>query len=429
MNKIANKSRYKERIVDSNIEKYLKLFGAICIEGPKWCGKTWTSSYHSNSEFLVGDPSGNFSNRMLAEMEPYTVLRGETPRLIDEWQEVPCLWDATRAYVDRTGEKGQIILTGSSTPKEKGIIHSGTGRIKSIRMNTMSLYESGDSTGLISLYDLCNGKFNSQILEETKLEHLAYLITRGGWPGNIDSSIDDCFEIANAYMDNVVKIDLKKLDSDIDYNEHKAKLILKSLARNESTTASNNNILNDICENDIESISKNTLVKYLSAFNRLFIINNQEPFSTNFRSLLRVKQMEKRHFSDPAMACAMLKLTPKKLMSDLNTFGFMFESLVERDLNIYAQAMNAKLYHYQDYSGNEIDAIIELEDGNWCAFEIKLGLNNAEAGAANLNKICNKIINEGGKAPLIKCVIYGVGNMSYQNADGVYIFPITALKN
>lgn len=429
MNKIANKSRYKERIVDSNIEKYLKLFGAICIEGPKWCGKTWTSSYHSNSEFLVGDPSGNFSNRMLAEMEPYTVLRGETPRLIDEWQEVPCLWDATRAYVDRTGEKGQIILTGSSTPKEKGIIHSGTGRIKSIRMNTMSLYESGDSTGLISLYDLCNGKFNSQILEETKLEHLAYLITRGGWPGNIDSSIDDCFEIANAYMDNVVKIDLKKLDSDIDYNEHKAKLILKSLARNESTTASNNNILNDICENDIESISKNTLVKYLSAFNRLFIINNQEPFSTNFRSSLRVKQMEKRHFSDPAMACAMLKLTPKKLMSDLNTFGFMFESLVERDLNIYAQAMNAKLYHYQDYSGNEIDAIIELEDGNWCAFEIKLGLNNAEAGAANLNKICNKIINEGGKAPLIKCVIYGVGNMSYQNADGVYIFPITALKN
>ena len=429
MNKIANKSRYKERIVDSNIEKYLKLFGAICIEGPKWCGKTWTSSYHSNSEFLVGDPSGNFSNRMLAEMEPYTVLRGETPRLIDEWQEVPCLWDATRAYVDRTGEKGQIILTGSSTPKEKGIIHSGTGRIKSIRMNTMSLYESGDSTGLISLYDLCNGKFNSQILEETKLEHLAYLITRGGWPGNIDSYIDDCFEIANAYMDNVVKIDLKKLDSDIDYNEHKAKLILKSLARNESTTASNNNILNDICENDIESISKNTLVKYLSAFNRLFIINNQEPFSTNFRSSLRVKQMEKRHFSDPAMACAMLKLTPKKLMSDLNTFGFMFESLVERDLNIYAQAMNAKLYHYQDYSGNEIDAIIELEDGNWCAFEIKLGLNNAEAGAANLNKICNKIINEGGKAPLIKCVIYGVGNMSYQNADGVYIFPITALKN
>lgn len=429
MNKIANKSRYKERIVDSNIEKYLKLFGAICIEGPKWCGKTWTSSYHSNSEFLVGDPSGNFSNRMLAEMEPYTVLRGETPRLIDEWQEVPCLWDATRAYVDSTGEKGQIILTGSSTPKEKGIIHSGTGRIKSIRMNTMSLYESGDSTGLISLYDLCNGKFNSQILEETKLEHLAYLITRGGWPGNIDSSIDDCFEIANAYMDNVVKIDLKKLDSDIDYNEHKAKLILKSLARNESTTASNNNILNDICENDIESISKNTLVKYLSAFNRLFIINNQEPFSTNFRSSLRVKQMEKRHFSDPAMACAMLKLTPKKLMSDLNTFGFMFESLVERDLNIYAQAMNAKLYHYQDYSGNEIDAIIELEDGNWCAFEIKLGLNNAEAGAANLNKICNKIINEGGKAPLIKCVIYGVGNMSYQNADGVYIFPITALKN
>ena len=429
MKKITNDSTYKARIVDELVKRDLRIFGAICIEGPKWCGKTWTSSHHANSEFLVGDPSGNFSNRMLAELEPYTVLKGDAPRLIDEWQEVPALWDATRAFVDKSGGKGQIILTGSSTPVNKGVLHSGTGRIKNIRMNTMSLYESGDSSGIISLKDLCENKFESKVLEETNLEKLAYLIVRGGWPGNIDVSVNDCDELALGYMENVAKTDLKQLDKDIDYNEHKAKLILKSLARNESTTVSNQSILNDIIENDNSSISKNTLSKYLDAFNRMFLFNNQEPFSSNIRSSLRVKQMEKRHFSDPAMACAMLKLTPKKMMNDLKTFGFMFEAMVERDLSIYAQAINAKLFHYQDYKNNEIDAVIELEDGNWCAIEIKLGLNKVEEGSNNLIKVCKDIVDNGGKEPIMKCVIYGVGNMAYKNADGVYIIPITALKN
>lgn len=429
MKKITNNFNYKPRLVDELVEKNLRIFGAICIEGPKWCGKTWTSSYHANSEFLVGDPSGNFSNRMLAELEPYTVLKGDTPRLIDEWQEVPALWDAARSFVDESGNKGQIILTGSSTPVNKGVLHSGTGRIKSIRMNTMSLYESGDSSGDISLKDLCENKFESKVLEETNLEKLAYLIVRGGWPGNINVDVNDCDELALGYMENVAKTDLKQLDKDIDYNEHKAKLILKSLARNESTTVSNQSILNDIIENDNSSISKNTLSKYLNAFNRMFLFNNQEPFSPNIRSSLRVKQMEKRHFSDPAMACAMLKLTPKKLMNDLNTFGFMFEAMVERDLSIYAQSLNAKLFHYQDYRNNELDAVIELEDGNWCAIEIKLGLNKVEEGSNNLIKVCKDIVDNGGKEPIMKCVIYGVGNMAYKNADGVYIIPITALKN
>lgn len=429
MKKIADKSNYKPRIVDELIEKDLRIFGAVCIEGPKWCGKTWTSSYHANSEFFVGDPNGNFSNRAIAELEPYTVLKGETPRLIDEWQEVPSLWDATRAFVDQNNKKGQIILTGSSTPMYKGVLHSGTGRIKSIRMNTMSLYESGDSSGTISLKDLFDNKFESKILEYTNLDKLAYLIVRGGWPGNITAKEDECDELALSYMDNVAKTDLKQLDKDIDYNEHKAKLILKSLARNESTTASNQSILKDIIENDSSSISKNTLIKYLNAFDRMFLFNNQEPFSPNIRSSLRVKQMEKRHFSDPAMACAMLKLTPKKLINDINTFGFMFEALVERDLAIYAQSMNAKLYHYQDYNNDEIDAVIELEDGNWCAIEIKLGLNKAEEAAKNLTRICQSIVANGGKEPIAKCIIYGVGNMAYKNSDGVYIVPITALKN
>lgn len=429
MAKTVDKSSYKVRLVDSLIEKDLRIFGAICIEGPKWCGKTWTSSYHANSEFLVGDPSGNFSNRTLAEIEPYKVLEGNTPRLIDEWQEVSSLWDASRAFVDRNNVKGQIILTGSSTPVHKGILHSGTGRIKNVRMNTMSLYESGDSTGDISLMDLCQNKFEAKIYEQTSLEHLAYLIVRGGWPGNTSTGYDECDELGLSYMENVTKTDLNQLDNDLDYNEHKAKLILKSLARNESTTISNQSILKDIIENDESSISKNTLSKYLDAFDRMFLFNNQEPFSPNIRSSLRVKQMEKRHFSDPAMACAMLRLTPKKMMNDLNTFGFMFEALVEHDLSIYTQAMNAKLFHYQDYKNNEIDAVIELDDGNWCAIEIKLGLNKAEEGAKNLVKVCKDIVDHGGKDPIMKCVIYGAGNMAYKNTDGVYILPITALKN
>lgn len=422
-------NKYRNRIVDNTIEKYLKLFGAICIEGPKWCGKTWTSRYHSNSEFLVGDPNGNFSNRSFAEMEPYSVLKGETPRLIDEWQEVPLLWDATRSFVDNNDEKSQIILTSSSTPQIKGILHSGTGRIKNIRMNTMSLYESGDSTGIISLKDLCEKKFQSMIVKGTNLEKLAYLISRGGWPGNIGVSIEDCNEIAIGYMENVIKTDLNKLGEDIDYNEHKTKLILKSLARNESTTVSNQSILNDIIENDNESISKNTLVKYLAALSRMFLLKNQDPFSVNIKSSLRIKQMEKRHFADPAIACAMLNLTPQKMLRDLNTMGFLFETLVERDLSIYAKAMNAKLFHYQDYKGNEIDAVIELNDGSWCAFEIKLGINKAEEASKNLCKVSGDIVKNGGNAPLIKCVIYGVGNKIYQNEDGVYIIPITSLKN
>lgn len=429
MGKIVNKLHYKARVVDSIIDRDLKIFGAVCIEGPKWCGKTWTSSYHANSEFLVGDPSGNFSNRTLAEIEPYTVLKGDTPRLIDEWQEVPSLWDAMRAFVDSSGKKGQIILTGSSTPALKGVLHSGVGRIKSIRMNTMSLYESGDSSGDISLKDLCENKFTPKIYEQTSLERLAYLIARGGWPGNLSVGPEECNELSLGYMENFIKNDLKRLGDGREYDEHKAKLILKSLARNESTTVSNQSILKDIEENDASSVSKNTLAKYLNAFERMFLLNNQEPFSTNLCSSLRVKQMEKRHFSDPAMACALLQLTPKKMMGDLNTFGFMFEALVERDLSIYAQAMGGKLFHYQDYKNNEIDAVIELDDGNWCAIEIKLGLAKAEEGSKNLVKVCSEIVANGGKEPVVKCVIYGAGNAAYKNADGVYILPITALKD
>jgi len=429
MDKIVNKSDYKKRIIDEVIEQHLKVSGAICIEGPKWCGKTWTSSYHSNSEFLIGDPKNGFSNRKLAELDPSLILQGDTPRMIDEWQEVPSIWDATRAEVDKRHKKGQIILTGSSTPKTKGILHSGTGRIVSLKMNTMSLYESGDSTGLISLKELCEGKLEPTMLEEVSLEKIAYLIVRGGWPENINVDSDNAHIMPRAYMNNIIKEDLNKLDDDIEYNQHKTTLLLKSLARNESTTVSDKKLLDDIIENDNESMSRNTIAKYLESLNRLFVLNNQMPFSTNIRSSLRVKQMEKRHFSDPAMACAMLNLTPQKLLNDLNTFGFLFEALVERDLEIYAQSFGGKLFHYQDYNSNEIDAVIELNDGEWCAFEIKLGANKIEEAAKNLTKVCDDIVKNGGKAPKIKCIICGLSNAAYKRPDGIFVVPLTSLKN
>ena len=426
---IKNKEQYKKRIIDETIETYLKISGAICIEGPKWCGKTWTSAFHSKSEFLVGDPYNAFSNRQLAELNPSLVLQGETPRLIDEWQEVPSLWDATRAEVDSRNKKGQIILTGSSTPKTKGILHSGAGRITRLRMNTMSLFESGDSTGAISLQDLCNGNLQDQMVEEASLSQLAYLIVRGGWPANIGSDIHTAHLMPKSYMTSVISTDLNKLDDGVEYSAHKAELLLRSLARNECTCVSDLSLLNDIGETENESLGRNTVTKYLESLNRLFLFNNQKPFSPSFRSSLRVKQMEKRHFSDPAMACALLNLTSTKLLQDLNTFGFLFESLVERDLDIYSQSFGGKLFHYQDYKNNEMDAVIELEDGEWCAFEIKLGAKRIEEGAKNLIKVSSEIAKSGGKPPKIQCVICGLSNAAYRRADGVYVVPIPALKN
>ena len=428
MSVITDKREYKRRVIDKTVERYLQVSGAICIEGPKWCGKTWTSAFHSNSEFLVGNPANNFSNRQLAELNPSMIFQGDTPRLIDEWQEVPSIWDATRAEVDYRHKKGQIILTGSSTPKTKGIMHSGAGRIVRLRMNTMSLYESGDSSGKVSLFDICNGNLTMQMIEEVSLERLAFYIVRGGWPENISVDEDKAHLMPRSYMQTVVEEDINNLDDEIEYNRHKVELLLRSLARNETTTVSDSSLLKDIIEQDNESMSRNTIAKYLQALSRLFIFNNQIPYSPNLRSSLRVKQAEKRHFSDPAMACALLSITPEQLLNDLNTFGFLFEALVERDLAVYAQSFGGKLFHYQDYKNNEIDAVIELENGDWCAFEIKLGAKKIDEGAENLVKVCSDIEQNGGKPPKVKCVICGLSNAAYVRPDGVFVVPITALK-
>lgn len=422
---------YKKRILDEKVEFYLKLFGAICIEGPKYCGKTWMGKYHAKSMILLHDDNTSSSTNLieLAKMSPNTILEGEKPRLIDEWQEATNLWDTIRMDVDEKGKKGQYILTGSSTPNRSGILHSGAGRFGKIKLRTMSLYESGDSNGFVSLKDLCDGKVINKLTGEVEIRNLAKLIIRGGWPGNIELSIDESVASIKEYINTIIDDDLNRLDG-INRDSHKVKLLLKSLARNESTTVSNKTLINDIKENDMEDIDKETVQFYLSAFNRLFLLDNDEPFSTNIRSSVRVKQSEKRHFSDPSIACSLLNIkSDDMLINDLNTFGFLFEALVERDLKIYADSFNAKCYHYQDYNDNEIDSIIELEDGRWCAFEIKLGAHQIEEAANKLVNIKNQIESENGKIPSVLCVICGLTNAAYQRPDGVYVVPITALKN
>ena len=428
MKKIAEPSKYKPRVIDSAVCRYLSTFGAVCIEGPKWCGKTWTSSFHSKSEFLIGDPANNFQNRALAEISPSIVLEGETPRLLDEWQEVPSIWDAVRYTVDGRAEKGQFILTGSSTPKRKGVLHSGAGRIGRLRMRTMSLYESGESSGTVSLEELCNGKITPAMTGEVSLRDLAYYTVRGGWPGNLNVAPENASLLPQSYLDAILDDDSQRIDGK-KYDVAKMRLLLRSLARNESTTAAKKKLLNDIREFDDEAIDMDTIATYLDVFNRLFLLDNQLPFSANIRSSVRVKQAEKRHFCDPALACALLKATPDKLIGDLETFGFLFEALVERDLKIYAESFGANLYHYQDYNNKEIDAVVELKDGKWCAFEIKLGANQIDKAATELVALRNDIEKNGGVAPSVLCVICGLSNAAYVRPDGVFVVPITALKN
>lgn len=426
MTKIIGENNYKPRVVDSTIERYLSTFGAVCIEGPKWCGKTWCASYHSNSEYLIGDPENNFQNRTLAELSPNLVLEGETPRLIDEWQETPPIWDAVRYCVDKRGKKGQFILTGSSTPKRKGVLHSGAGRIGKIRMRTMSLFESGDSSGQVSLNDLCHGRLSSAMTGEVELRKLAELVVRGGWPGNIDIPVANASLMPEAYLNAILDDDVHRVDG-IRYDTGKMMLLLRSLARNESTTATNKKLLSDI-RADGDSLDVETISKYLDVFSRLFLLDNQPPFDSNIRSSVRVKQAEKRHFCDPALAAALLKASPERLIGDLETFGFLFEALCERDLRIYADSFGAKLYHYQDYLNREIDAVIELDDGEWCAIEIKLGAKQIDAAAEKLVALRDWMIENDAKAPSVLCVICGLSNAAYQRPDGVFVVPITALK-
>ena len=421
-----NREGYKERLIDKKVDEYLKTFGAVVIEGPKWCGKTWTSLNHCESVCYIADPQGNFQNRTLAELSPDLVLDGESPRLIDEWQEVPALWDAVRFKVDESGKKGQFILTASATPNHKGILHSGTGRFGLLRMRTMSLYETGDSTGDVSLESLFEKKIESKTIKQPTLNELIYYCVRGGWPAAMKADDSAAMNMSKSYLDAVILDDMFKVDG-IKRDERKVRSLIHSLGRNESTIVSNATLNKDMKAYDEVQLDKNTISDYLSIFERLFLIEDQPAFSPSLRSSRRILKSPKRHFCDVSLAVAALSATAEMLYNDLETFGFLFEALCEHDLRIYAENIGATLYHFRDNAGHEADAVIELPDGRWGAFEIKLGANQIDKAAAELLQIKRIMTNEG-KAPDTLGVICGMTQAAYTRPDGVHVIPLTAMR-
>ena len=420
------KKEYINRLVDKKIEDYLSIFGAVSIEGPKWCGKTWASLNHANSVVFLDDEE----TRQKAELSLDLILNDKSPELIDEWNLIPKTWDAIRRKCDETTDKGNYILTCSTKltdneQKEK-IHHSGAGRIGKINMYTMSLYESGDSTGKASLQEMLNDTLKNQINEKVTLEQLANLIIRGGWPSNIKAEKDKVNIIPKSYIDAILD---KDMNDDKNRDKNKMLMLLKSLARNESTVASNSTLMKDIneLENNEERIeSRITVDDYLNVLNRLHIIENQNAYSENYRSPDRIGKSPKRHFTDPSLACACLDLTKDKLINDLKTFGFMFESMVERDLRIYIEYLNGKLYHFRDnVTGLEVDSILEFSDGEYAAVEIKLGFNQVEEAKKSLLNFYNNMV----KKPKFMCVVVGYTDVIAKDPEtGIYIVPVTALK-
>lgn len=421
-------NEYKKRVVDNQIEELLDSFGAILIVGPKWCGKTSTAEYHAKSIFYVGNPEGNFSNRELAKMNPSLVLEGDKPRLIDEWQDVPSLWDAVKFNVDRSKEFGSYILTGSATPKKKGVLHSGAGRIAKINMRTMSLYEMGFSTGDISLKDVCEGKMIKKMTGEVDLKKIIDYILIGGWPINVLKEDDKKVQVAKKYINAIFDEEIFSFDGK-KRNANKFGLFLKSIARNDNTMVSDNTICKDISENETSELSIDTIAEYFDIVKRLYLVENIEPYSTKIRSSVRVRISPKKRFVDPSITCALLNITKDKLLSDMETLGILFESLCYRDLLTYANGNNYSLYHYHDYDNQEIDAICELSDSKYVALEIKLGANKIDEAAKNLIRFKNKIINDGKKPPERLVVLCGLSNACYIRDDGVYVVPITSLKD
>lgn len=413
---------YKPRIVDNEIKLKLELSKAVCIQGPKACGKTWAAEHQAASEIKLGDATDNFANRRITMMDNSFALKGERPHLIDEWQEIPALWDVVRSEVDKVPEKGQFILTGSSTPVQKGIMHSGTGRISLLTMRPMSLYESGESSGKISLASLFKGNISEVVQAENPgIEKLAYYIVRGGWPSAVDLPYEHAYSFAADYVAGLIQEDIPRVAQSIDLL--KMHRFMRSLARNESTTASKKVLMRDMNG----EITDETVNSYLQILSRLFLLSPQQPFSPAVRSSLRLKQMEKRHFTDPSIAAALLGIRQDHLIKDLQTFGFLFESLVERDLEVYAAASGCRLMHYQDYKNNEIDAVVEAPDGSWGAVEIKLGAGEIDYAAKTLLKADKAMREASGKGASFLAVVCGLASYGYCREDGVNVIPVTAL--
>lgn len=417
---------YLPRICDALLSRKLRHSGAVLITGPKWCGKTATATVASNSILFMQDPDRGPSYMKAADTKPSILLEGAVPRLIDEWQMAPVLWDAVRFAVDQRQELGQFILTGSAVPMDNATMHTGTGRISRLRMHTMSLFESQESNGSISMRELFDGKPIANAPSSLTIEQIAFAICRGGWPASVRIKGDDALELAKDYVDAIIQQDVSRVDG-VEKNPKRVQLLLRSLARNVATMASNVTILQDI-EGDEKGISAPTLDVYMNALRRIFVVEDQPAWSPSMRSKTAIRTASKRHFTDPSIATSVLRTTPKGLLEDFNTFGFLFESLCTRDMRIYAQANDGEVFHFRDKTGLESDMIVALNDGRWAAIEVKLGNKQIEEAAEHLKELARKVDESKMGKPSFLMVLTG-GEFAYQRDDGVMVVPIGCMKD
>ena len=421
---------YKHRIADGILEKKLRSKGAVLIEGPKWCGKTTTAEQQARSILYMDNPASFESNLQMAEIDPGILLEGDTPRLIDEWQLAPKLWDTMRFEVDHRHQVGQFILTGSAVPSdEESMKHSGTGRFSWLTMRPMSLYESGESNGKVSLSHLFESHENIVATNSLRIDDIAFLICRGGWPFACSLQGDAALAQAFDYVDAVIKKDVSRVDG-TNRNITTTRLLMRSYARNQGSQATIGTIVADMMTNDENEIGIKTAGSYLDALRKIFVIEDSEAWNPNLRSKTAIRTANTRYFIDPSIGTAVLGLGPKDLINDLNTMGLFFETLCVRDLRIFADALDGQVFHYRDKSGLECDAVIHLRNGRYGLVEIKLGGDRLiNEGASNLLALVDKINTDKMKEPSFLMVLTGTGDFAYRRKDGVYVVPIGCLKD
>lgn len=421
---------YISRIIDKKLMRKLKGKGAVLIQGPKWCGKTTTAETLAKSVLYMAKPEEKDQNILLADISPNLLLNGEVPRLIDEWQLAPKLWDAIRFEVDHRKKEGQFILTGSAVPaKMDEVSHTGTGRFAFVTMRPLTLFESGESSGEVSLENLFSSSEPINGVNNLSLEDIAYLCCRGGWPRTLYLDKDVALDQAYDYFDAIVEADISRVDG-VSRDRERTKNLLRSYARNIGSHASNETLRNDMLSNDSKSLDVDTVLSYVNALKKIFVIEDSPAWNPNLRSKTAIRTSDTRYFVDPSIAVASLGLGPNDLINDLNTFGLIFETLCIRDLRVYAESIDGSVYHYRDSSELECDAVIHLRNGSYGLIEIKLGGDKLiEEGANNLKKLINKIDTDKMKNPSFSMILTAVGNYAYKRNDGIYVVPIGCLKN
>ena len=418
------------RIADGLIKKKLKGKGAVLVEGLKWCGKTTTAEELSKSRLYMSKPDSMKQNIMLADVNPSLLLVGEVPRLIDEWQIAPKLWDAVRYEVDHRNEEGQFILTGSAVPVNfDAIYHTGTGRFARVLMRPMSLFESGESNGSVRIAELFDAPENIGAINSLDLQKIAFLVCRGGWPRATFQEDEVALEQAYDYYDAIVNQDISRVDG-VKRDVQRVKTLMRSYARNQGAQVSNAVLKADMQANDVDFLDEDTVMSYVNALKKIFVVEDMPAWNPNIRSKTAIRTSDTRYYIDPSIAAAALGIGPNDLICDLETYGLLFETMCVRDLRVYADALGGSVYHYRDKTGLECDAVVHLRNGSYGLVEIKLGGEDAiRHGVATLKALAGKIDTDKMKAPSFLMVLTGVGDYAYRREDGVYVVPVGCLRD